>query len=565
VVSEKSPDSAAVPGVDGRDGETGQIPRARAGLSKDMLDQFVKQGYLPPIRVLSPRECRSFLRAVNNPRNPPPLDWYKGHAASSRAFYKIATYPAIIDVVAALLGEDVMLWGASIVNRPPDAVHAWHTDIESANPSGRTVSVWIGIEGTARDSSLLVIPYSHRFGTTVQEAEYRLGKGRDDTTHEDIIRCARERDARSQLVWLEMTDGEGLFFDGRLWHSSHNVSRKTRQALLLQYATPGTIIRIPDPNHLDWPFRQLNVPKPPCLMVRGNDTTGVNRIVPAPVAANAGWSPQLTSQVYPLRIPLPREIDVGWKPYPIFSGSTADLRSLSCHASILTSGQCPHPPHRHKEEELLLLLAGEVDLILADQAGGERRKRLRSGQFVYYPAYFAHTLETVSDEPANYLMFRWFTDKTQTGSPLPFGQFTVSEFTEGSAVQEGLRTRQVFAGPTDYLRTLHCHASTLPPGAGYEPHTDAYDVAILVLEGEFETLGERVTPNNVVFYAAGEPHGLRNVGDRLGRYLVFEFHGSRAALADALLNPRAPLLVRVTDPRRWGRRLKALLRRFIKR
>src|ERR1700737_3187526 len=104
-------------------------PEPTAALPKDRVDQFAEQGYLPPIRVLSPLECRRFLRAANEPRNPPPLDWYKGHAASSRAFYKIGTYPPIIDVVAALLGEDVMLWGASIVNRPPDAVHAWHTDI----------------------------------------------------------------------------------------------------------------------------------------------------------------------------------------------------------------------------------------------------------------------------------------------------------------------------------------------------------------------------------------------------------------------------------------------------
>lgn len=541
-------------------------PDRALALPKDLHEQFGEQGYLPPIRVLSSQECRRFLRAANDPHNPPPLDWYKGCAASSRAFYKIGTYPAIIDVVAALLGEDVMLWGASIVDRPPDAVHAWHTDIESSNPSARTVSVWIGVEGTSRDSSLLVIPYSHRFGVTVQEAEYRLGKGRDDTTNEEIVRCARERDVRSQLVWLEMTDGEGLFFDGRLWHGSHNVSRKTRRALLLQYATPETIIRIPDPNHLDWPFHQLSLPKPPCLLVRGRDTAGVNRIVSAPVAASAGGSSQLTSQVYPLRIPLPRGIDAGWKPYPIFSGSTADLRSLSCHASVLSPGQRPHPPHAHKEEELLLLLAGEVDLILAgEQAHMERRKRLRSGQFVYYPAQFVHTLETMSDEPANYLMFKWFTDKTQTDSSLPFGHYAFFEESAGSAIPEGFRTSQVFSGPTGYLRNLHCHVSTLTPRAGYEPHTDGYDVAVLIVEGEFETLGERVTPNNVVFYAAGEPHGIRNVGEGIGRYLVFEFHGSRAALADALLDPPPPLLVRVADPRRWGRRLKSLLRRLTKR
>src|SRR6185437_7651946 len=118
------------------------------------------------------------------------------------------------------------------------------------------------------------------------------------------------------------------------------------------------------------------------------------------------------SRAYPLRLPLPPDTENGWKPYPIFNGSTANLRSLSCHTSVLTQGSCPHPPHTHKEEELLLVLAGEVDLILPEMQtlNGDHRKRLGSHEFVYYPAHFPHTLETVSANPANYLMFKWYTD-----------------------------------------------------------------------------------------------------------------------------------------------------------
>ena len=32
-------------------------------------------------------------------------------------------------------------------------------------------------------------------------------------------------------------------------------------------------------------------------------------------------------------------------------------------------------------------------------------------------------------------------------------------------------------------------------------------------------------PNGVIFYAAGEMHGMRNVGEAQARYLVFEFRG----------------------------------------
>ena len=65
------------------------------------------------------------------------------------------------------------------------------------------------------------------------------------------------------------------------------------------------------------------------------------------------------------------------------------------------------------------------------------------------------------------------------------------------------------------------------PGAGYAPHADPYDVAVIVLEGTVETLGRRVEPCGLIFYKAGEPHGLENPTDHVARYVVFEFHGHR--------------------------------------
>src|SRR5436853_1736575 len=311
-----------------------------------MYDQFANQGYLSPLRVLTARECQRFLQAITDAHEHTPPEWHKSLAASSRAFYDIATHETIVETVAALIGKDVMLWGASMQDRPPQAVHAWHSDIESWTESGRMVSVWIGMENTSRESSLRIIPYSYRFDITVQELRHRYGKRREELTDDEILCWAKERDPRSELIGVEMADGEALFFDGRIWHGSRNSSERTRRALLLQYATPDTVIRIPDLNHLDWPFHQLSLPRPPCLMVRGSDTAGVNRIVSPPSEATDAGSPRLTSRVYPLAIPLPADHEKGWKPHFIFNGSTSTLRSLTCHVSVLTQGHCPHPPHR---------------------------------------------------------------------------------------------------------------------------------------------------------------------------------------------------------------------------
>ena len=49
-------------------------------------------------------------------------------------------------------------------------------------------------------------------------------------------------------------------------------------------------------------------------------------------------------------------------------------------------------------------------------------------------------------------------------------------------------------------------------------------MAIVPLDGTLETLGQTVSPKSVIYYGAGELHGMRNPGTEPARYLVFEFH-----------------------------------------
>jgi quercetin dioxygenase-like cupin family protein len=86
----------------------------------------------------------------------------------------------------------------------------------------------------------------------------------------------------------------------------------------------------------------------------------------------------------------------------------------------------------------------------------------------------------------------------------------------------------LFEGPTSFLGKLHAHVTELQPGGGYGAHADKYDVAIIVFSGTVETLGKTLGPGGSVYYAAGELHGMRNVGKEAAKYLVFEFHGANA-------------------------------------
>ena len=108
-------------------------PAAPASHTTDLRRQIGEHGYVAPLRVLAPEECRRLLAAL---RATPPAgrDWNKDQAVGSRLLYDLATHPAILAAVTAVLGGDVVLWGATLLARGPGQVHPWHTDIEYGQP-----------------------------------------------------------------------------------------------------------------------------------------------------------------------------------------------------------------------------------------------------------------------------------------------------------------------------------------------------------------------------------------------------------------------------------------------
>lgn len=535
------------------------LPARPESVPSELRRHFEEKGFLGPLPIFDGEESRRIQRLLENA--PPPLDWLKGHAASSQAYYAIGSHPAIVDRVAELIGEDVMLWGASLVRRKRGQVHPWHTDIEtSANVPG-SVTVWIGLENTSRQSSLQLIPYSHRFGMTIQERAQKAGKARAEVAIADVLRWARERDHRCEPVQLDTSDGDAILLDGRLWHGSHNTRAEgERTALLLQYATPDRLMRIPDFDKLDYPFRFLEEPRPPCVMVRGSDHSGRNRIVPGPGSdrrSSMSW-------IKTLDLPLAEDVRTGWRPYGTFWGPTRCMANLDCHVSVLSAGKTPHEPHSHPEEELLIMLDGEAELVIVASDGAQKTRTVRPGMFVYYEAGQGHTIHNASARPATYLMFRWRNEAA--ASRFDRLQTRIFRYDDpwGDPDREearGWRSRRIFEGPTGCLRKLHCHVSSLSRGAGYEPHVDAYDVAILVLGGMVETLGQRLSPHDLAFCSAGEPHGIRNVGDGTASYLVFEFHGEPPRPVPPSLGRRLIELV----PRGLRARVPGRVRRTVRK
>ena len=461
--------------------------------------------------------------------------WMQGNAAIFPVWASIARNDRIVDKVSELIGEDVILWGASLIERVPSQIHAWHNDLESNKQDG-FVSVWMGLTKTHLETSLKVIPGSHLIEKPIRQFATEEGVKFKKIQDENVAEWSRTAIADSHIEALDTGNGDALFFDGRLWHGSDNRSPDIRIALLLQYARATNPVRIPKFGHDRWPMEYYDQPRPPCLIIRGSTKGNTNDIMPGPPAEYTKGKYTTSTLIEPLVIGEGELGDEMRKSFLLVNGPTPDIRSMSIHYSVLNVGRTPHPPHIHDEEELLIVVSGRAELIVEDAKGSNQlvRHSVGPGDFIYYPANWRHTLENTFDEEVVYLMFKYTSDEGHTSDTLD------SVLVRGSSVltrecshPSGIDSDILLEGKTGYLRKLHSHCTHIEPGGGYEPHADAYDVGIILFEGQVETLGQTVTAPAFIYYAAGEEHGMKCTGDTPAHYIVYELHGRHGDLYES--------------------------------
>lgn len=497
----------------------------------DALEQIRKSGWAGPLNLLSPKEVSFFSRylrdidrpGLNSPTSIP--GWGKDLAVTDQLIFELARDDRILNYLIELLGSDVILWGASIVDRAPGIAHPWHTDIETATSSGNTISVWVALENASQESSLAFITSSHLFGKTIQEVAKEQGVARSARSADVALDLAKLCSVRATMDQPLVNDGQMLIFDGRVWHGSLNAREYgSRRSLILQYSSPDFSAKIPDWSQLEWPFSLKKSPRPPVLLVSGNHA-GDNRLVKPPAGHNNRQFP-LKNLTAPIPDPLPRNTERGWRPNPLYKGSTPVLSKLSCHASILEPGCSPHPPHTHNDEEILVILDGEAEIIIAESEDDDdpRVERMMAGDLVYYPSYQYHTIRCIGANPVSYFMYRWDAACHLDKDAL---KLTIVKGLKNIPLDQNqpFVTKVLFEGKTDLLDKLHIHISKAEYGGGYKEHCDEHDVAILLLEGSIKTMGRIVSAPAVVFHPAKELHGLRGAGNAIARYLVTEFHG----------------------------------------
>jgi quercetin dioxygenase-like cupin family protein len=86
----------------------------------------------------------------------------------------------------------------------------------------------------------------------------------------------------------------------------------------------------------------------------------------------------------------------------VFEAPTATLDELEMHVSTLAPGKSPHPPHKHPDEEVVIIREGTVEVY---QEGATRR--LGPGSVIFQAANQLHTITNVGDVPAVYHVIKW--------------------------------------------------------------------------------------------------------------------------------------------------------------
>lgn len=200
--------------------------------------QFHRDGYLGPFTVRSPEEMaeirasieESVLDSDDGPQAGVPV--HDRHR-DRRVVYDLVSDPAIVDRMASLYGDDLLLWATHFWNKEPgDPEIPWHQDLSGwpIEPP-LNVSAWIAIdEVTAENSPVKLIPGSH--GRVIPQVDAPEGSWFDRMADPEAF---DEGDA----VEMELQPGEFFLFTERTLHYSEpNTSAKRRLGMSMRVTVP---------------------------------------------------------------------------------------------------------------------------------------------------------------------------------------------------------------------------------------------------------------------------------------------------------------------------------------
>lgn len=256
-----------------------------AQLSADEIARYQREGWvkpswrLPSARVAAMRDALDDLIARNPGVRPEKLvsahiEGDNGEGVrGSAAFLELARDPEIVDLVAGVIGEDVILWGCHVFCKPPvDGYETpWHQDGHywPIRPLA-TCTVWVALEPSTRENGCLrVIPGSH----AARALHAHLHEDRTDLTLNQ--RMAAGSFDEAQAVDVELDAGEMSLHDVYMVHGARpNTSERRRTGVALRYMPSTSLFdRTLRPSHGQTGV-PVNFARRPLWLLKGQDRAG---------------------------------------------------------------------------------------------------------------------------------------------------------------------------------------------------------------------------------------------------------------------------------------------------
>lgn len=85
---------------------------------------------------------------------------------------------------------------------------------------------------------------------------------------------------------------------------------------------------------------------------------------------------------------------------------TATVDQLEMHVTTLNPGQSPHPPHRHVNEEIIILREGDCETL-----SNGNWVRIGPGSVVFNASNSLHGFRNIGTTPATYHVINWSPNK----------------------------------------------------------------------------------------------------------------------------------------------------------
>ncbi len=253
--------------------------------------RYERDGYCFPLDAMSEAQAgryRAQLEAAHNSDEAGALERaiLFSHANFILPFVdEITRLPSVLEPVKAVLGDDLIVWGANFFIKEPQTSDfvSWHQDSTYWGlDDAAEVTAWIALSPATRESGCMrFVPGSH----TRDIVEHR-------DTYSETNMLTRGQEIAVEVDEAATTDvvlkaGQMSLHHGHLFHASHaNRSSDRRIGLAIRYITPA--------------MRQTSSIKTYAHLVSGQDPYGHFELLPPPNGLMSAADVQLARQAISL-------------------------------------------------------------------------------------------------------------------------------------------------------------------------------------------------------------------------------------------------------------------------